>query len=214
MVWLSDFDSRTVFNGHLFDGYNTSIVTVNRGPNSLLFGIGSPGGVIDNGLKMASLGRDFGEISIRLGERGSHRETIDYNKVLLEDRLALRIAAMNEETNFEQSPAFEEDSRFYAAFDAVLAKNENSNFFGRTSLRGNIEYGKIEGTPVNIIPPADALKGWFQNDHYSRVRRNIRVFPSPDGWTAASFLGERLYLKSPSNLRPGAWRADIVSEEE
>ena len=61
-----------------FDGYNTSMVTVNRGPNSLLFGIGSPGGVIDSGLKMASLGRDFGEISIRLGERGSHRETIDY----------------------------------------------------------------------------------------------------------------------------------------
>ncbi|MBT5812995.1 MAG: hypothetical protein HOI15_01395 [Opitutales bacterium] len=174
-----------------FDGYNTGIVTVNRGPNSLLFGIGSPGGVIDNSLKMASLGKDFGEISIRLGERGSHRETIDYNKVLLEDRLALRIAAMNEETNFEQSPAFEEDNRFYAAFDAVLLKNENSNFFGRTSLRGSTEYGKIEGTPVNIIPPADALKGWFQNDHYSRSQEQYTGVPLP-GWVDdGSFVPRR-----------------------
>ena len=109
----------------------------------------------------------------------------------LEDRLALRIAAMNEETNFEQSPAFEEDSRFYAAFDAVLAKNENSNFFGRTSLRGNIEYGKIEGTPVNIIPPADALKGWFQNDHYSRSQEKYTGVPLP-GWVDdGSFVPRR-----------------------
>ena len=174
-----------------FDGYNTGIVTVNRGPNSLLFGIGSPGGVIDNSLKKASLGRDFGEISIRLGERGSHRETIDYNKVLLEDRLAIRVAAMNEDTQFEQSPAFEEDQRFYLAFDAVLAKNENSNFLGRTSLRGNTEYGKIEGTPVNIIPPADALKGWFQNDHYSRSQEQYTGVTLP-GWVDdGSFVPRR-----------------------
>ena len=36
-----------------FDSYNTSRVTVNRGPNSILFGLGSPGGVINNGLKRA-----------------------------------------------------------------------------------------------------------------------------------------------------------------
>ena len=174
-----------------FDGYNTSMVTINRGPNSLLFGIGSPGGVIDNSLKMASLGRDFGEISIRLGERGSHRETIDYNKVLVEDRLAFRFAAMNEDTQFQQSPAFEEDQRFYLAFDAVLAKNENSNFLGRTSLRGNTEYGKIEGTPVNIIPPADALKGWFQNDHYSRSQEQFTGVTLP-GWVDdGSFIPNR-----------------------
>ena len=33
-----------------FDGYNTTSITINRGPNSLLFGIGEVGGVIDNGV--------------------------------------------------------------------------------------------------------------------------------------------------------------------
>ena len=174
-----------------FDGYNTNMVTVNRGPNSLLFGIGSPGGVIDNGLKKASLSRDFGEVSVRFGERGSHRETVDYNKVLVDDRLALRFAAMNETTEFQQRPAFEDDRRFYVAFDAVLLKNEKSNFLGRTSLRGSFEQGEIDGTPVNIIPPADALKGWFQNDHYSRSQEQFTGVTLP-GWVDdGSFVSHR-----------------------
>ncbi len=174
-----------------FDNYNTSRVTINRGPNSLLFGIGSPGGVIDNGIKAASLGRDFGEFSVRFGERGSHRETVDYNKVLVEDRIAIRIAAMNESLKFQQKPAFEDDQRFFVAMDIVLAKNENSDFLGPTSLRGSLETGEISGTPVNIIPPADALKGWFQNDHYSRSQEQYTGVPLP-GWVDdGSFVPRR-----------------------
>ena len=174
-----------------FDNYNTSRVTINRGPNSLLFGIGSPGGVIDNGIKAASLGRDFGEISVRFGERGSHRETVDYNKVLIEDRVAIRFAAMNESLEFQQRPAFEDDQRFFLALDVVLVKNENSDIFGPTSLRGSLETGEISGTPVNIIPPADALKGWFQNDHYSRSQEQYTGVPLP-GWVDdGSFVPRR-----------------------
>jgi len=45
-----------------FDSYNTTRVTINRGPNSLLFGVGSPGGIINNGVKQATLGDTFGQI--------------------------------------------------------------------------------------------------------------------------------------------------------
>ena len=36
-----------------FDGYNTERVTVSRGPNGMLFGLGSPGGIVDNTVKLA-----------------------------------------------------------------------------------------------------------------------------------------------------------------
>ncbi|MDA0350455.1 MAG: TonB-dependent receptor plug domain-containing protein [Verrucomicrobia bacterium] len=62
-----------------FDSYNSARITMSRGPNSLLFGIGSPGGVINNGIQGATLGNDFGEVSVRFGEHSSHRETFDYN---------------------------------------------------------------------------------------------------------------------------------------
>lgn len=37
------------------DGYNTSAVTVNRGPNAILFGVASPSGVVDTTLLQADL---------------------------------------------------------------------------------------------------------------------------------------------------------------
>ena len=43
-----------------FDAYNTERIDISRGPNSLLFGIGSPGGVINNTTMQASTSQDFG----------------------------------------------------------------------------------------------------------------------------------------------------------
>lgn len=37
------------------DGYNTASITVNRGANSILFGMGSPSGVVENSLITANL---------------------------------------------------------------------------------------------------------------------------------------------------------------
>lgn len=145
-----------------FDGYNTSSVTISRGPNSLLFGIGSPGGVIENSLSHASLGKDMGEFSIRFGERSSNRATFDYNKVLVDERLAIRISGLKEKTNFKQRPSFEEDSRVFLSFNSVLAKNENSEIFGKTILRGHYENGGIDSNPSSIIAPGNSIKDWFE----------------------------------------------------
>ncbi len=144
-----------------FDKYNTSAITINRGPNSLLFGIGSPGGVINSGVKDSSLGMDFGEVEARIGERGSYRASIDYNKVILEDRLSLRVSLLESDTQFQQNPAYEEVSRHYFALNAKLAKNENVSWLGATNLRANYEGGEISGTPVDIVPMRDGISSWF-----------------------------------------------------
>ena len=144
-----------------FDTYNSDRVTINRGPNSLLFGIGEPGGVINNSVQAASLGGDFGELGFRIGERGSHRFTFDYNKTLVEDRLAVRFSMLNEETEYQQRPTYEEDERFYLAFEGVLSKNEASEVFDRTVVRGNYEDGSIKGIPPSLIPPAEGISNWF-----------------------------------------------------
>jgi outer membrane receptor protein involved in Fe transport len=95
-----------------FDGYNTERVTVSRGPNSILFGIGSPGGVINNATKRAVQNSDFGEFGFRLDSFDSLRFTFDYNKSLIEDKLAVRIAALEESQKYKQDPAHEDQTRF------------------------------------------------------------------------------------------------------
>ncbi len=144
-----------------FDSYNTSRVTINRGPNSILFGVGSPGGVINNNLNNASVGDNFGEVVARFGGHGSHRVSFDYNKILVEDRVAIRVAALNESQKFKQKPAYEEDERFYFATEIVALKNKNSNFFGEMILRANIENGDITSNPVKVIPPQDDFSTWW-----------------------------------------------------
>lgn len=147
-----------------FDGYNTHSVTINRGPNSLLFGIGSAGGVIENSIRNATVGGDRGSVSLRLGERGSHRGTFDVNKVLVEDRLAVRVAGLYDEQEHKQRPAFERDKRMFVSLEAVLRKGEDS-WFGRTTMRASHEQGQINSNRPNIVPPVYEFEQWFDDEH-------------------------------------------------
>ncbi len=145
-----------------FDRYNTTNITINRGPNSLLFGATTPGGVVDQSLKQAVLGRDFGSVELRVGERWSHREVFDFNKVIVKDRLALRLILLNDETDYQQKPTFKDDRRIYAAVNSVLYDGSDGGILGRTILRGNIESINVDSNPPKIIPPGDGITDWFQ----------------------------------------------------
>ncbi|MDA1066147.1 MAG: Plug domain-containing protein [Verrucomicrobia bacterium] len=152
-----------------FDSYNTTRVTVNRGPNSILFGLGSPGGVINNTTAKAQIGTDNGEISIRVDARGGHRESLNVNKTVIEDRLAFRVALLNDTTKWQQKPAQETDERFFFAWDAVLLANEGVSWIGKTRFRGSFESGEINRNAPDVIPPSDGFSGWWnglgdQND--------------------------------------------------
>ncbi len=171
-----------------FDSYNTDRVTVSRGPNSLLFGIGSPGGVIENSTKQAIQGNDFGEAQIRIDNYGSLRASFDYNKSLVEDRIALRIALLSEDAEYKQEPTFDDQTRFYGALDVVLSKNEGSDAFDATRLRVNFEKGDQEGSPVEIIPPSVAYHGWFEPtsaniQQFSGIAPPSRVVSPSEGGT-------------------------------
>lgn len=144
------------------DSYNTSSVTINRGPNSLLFGIGSPGGVIESSLKTAALGSNFGEFSIRLGERGTHRETFDYNSDIIPGRLAIRGMGLYETTEFQQKPAYETDERLYASLTALLFENTESSVLGSTFLRASFERGNVTSSPPAPIGPIDSFSSWWE----------------------------------------------------
>lgn len=191
-----------------FDDYNTSRVTINRGPNSLLFGIGEPGGIIDQGLKEATFGLNTGEVGLRLGEQESVRATLDINRELIDNRLAIRIASLAESRKFEQRPAYKNDKRFYGAIKAVLFENRDSPFLGRTTFRGSFEKGRIHGTPPNIIPPTDGLSPWFGLPVYSAselAELNGGTLPGALSWiTNGSFVP-----KATVDIRSGSSQTKI-----
>lgn len=161
-----------------FDAYNTDSVTINRGPNALLFGIGSPGGVINSATIAPVFGNDFYEAKLQLGQHKSHRESFDLNREIVPRRLAVRIAGLNDRNEYRQRPAWEKDKRVFGAISAVLAENQRSPILGRTLLRANAEYGDITSNPPNVLPPNDGFSHWWGMPSRELQRFTPRPLPS------------------------------------
>ena len=145
-----------------FDAYNSSGVTISRGPNSLLFGIGNPAGVIEGSVIHPQLQRNRTEIGTRYGSENSYRGTVDLNRVLEKGRVAFRIATVNEQNNYQQEPAFDRKRRAYGSVTVVLRDGKQSTWFGKSSVRASGELGDSQSNPVNVIPPVNSMLNFFQ----------------------------------------------------
>lgn len=144
-----------------FDSYNTSRVTISRGPNSLLFGIGNPAGIIESSTSHPQLQRNRTEIGTRYGSEQSYRGTVDLNRVLVKDRMAFRLSTLSQQNNFKQEPAFDRTRRGSASLEVVLRDGRKSTWFGKTSVRASGEIGDSQSTPVNVIPPLNSMTNFF-----------------------------------------------------
>src|ERR1019366_6181284 len=59
-----------------WDSYNTGRIDLQRGPNSILFGLGNPSGVINATLNDANF-KNKGSFEARAGSYGSYRGSLD-----------------------------------------------------------------------------------------------------------------------------------------
>lgn len=171
------------------DSYNTSRVVVNRGPNSILFGLGSPAGVINYGLSVPSFGERT-QLSFQFDQEGSERFTIDLDRELIDDVLAMRIAALYDHQEFEQEPAYERDKRVYAALEYRPKLFSGDGILGRTVLRSHGEFGDIQSNRPRISPPFDTITTWWTNANQQTVPShtldwrdtNRNLFSIPGTW--------------------------------
>jgi outer membrane receptor protein involved in Fe transport len=137
----------------LADAYNIENVTVSRGANSILFGIGSPAGVVESTPISPVLGRNFGKAELRLDRHGSHRTILEYNRALIPAKLALRFALLDDQQEFTQRPAYEHKKR---AFGTVAYEP-----FKSTSLRVNFESGTTRASRPLTVLPLNATTQWL-----------------------------------------------------
>jgi outer membrane receptor protein involved in Fe transport len=145
-----------------FDSYNTSRVVVNRGPNSILFGLGSPAGVVNNSLSTPTFS-DSTEIGIEYARFGSMRYNMDIDRELIDDVLAVRIAVLNDDEKFQQDPAFDRDRRVYTSVEYRTEVFKDVGILGKTTLRAHLEVGERESNRPRISPPGDTITTWWTN---------------------------------------------------
>ena len=157
-----------------WDGFNVDRVDLQRGPNSILFGVGSPAGIINTSVNTAGF-KNSNKIENRVDRYGSLRFSGDFNYVLIPHELAIRVALLNDDTKYQQKPAFNNDSRYFAAL------RWEPKFFGEgshTQFRANYENGKVNANRPRSLPPIDAITPWFLtgNDAQGNANLNKRTF--------------------------------------
>jgi outer membrane receptor protein involved in Fe transport len=145
-----------------WDDFDTGRIDIQRGPNSILFGAGSPAGIINNSINGASFANSYKYENV-VGSYGSARNSVDANYVLRPNELAIRISLLSDDESYQQSPAFNDQKRFFAAlrWDPKLFKKGNP-----TSIRMNFEKGGVSSNNPRAIPPTDQITPWFATGDY------------------------------------------------
>ncbi len=143
------------------DGYNTDRVEINRGANALLFGVGSPAGIINTSSIGAELPRSRGEVEASVGSYGSYRLSFDYNAVPRRGDFAVRVAAVKDDEKYQQKFAFTDTERKYAAATWDVAPLRKRGILDSTVIRASYERGRIVSNNPRVLPPADRLSSWF-----------------------------------------------------
>ena len=185
------------------DLYNIDSVEINRGPNSNIFGIGNSAGSVNLVPTQANPTRVISGFTFRLDSFGGHRESIDLNRPLIANKLALRVAAVDDTKGFTRKPSSERIRRGQISF---LARP-----FANTTINGSAERYTDSARRPNYITPRDATSEWLASGRPSWdpttqtiTRNGVKSGPFPVAQDANLPAG---FLPGATNLtgRLSAW---------
>ncbi|MDO8542862.1 MAG: TonB-dependent receptor plug domain-containing protein, partial [Opitutaceae bacterium] len=137
------------------DRFNLERIDLSRGPNSVLFGIGAPGGIINASTKRARFGRDINEIGGRYGSWSDHRAELDLGRTLLKNRLDARLNLVAQDRGDWR------EFKHYRLYGGALALTYRP--FNHTEIRVEGEYGDVDQIIAQPWPAGETYLGWYNN---------------------------------------------------
>jgi hypothetical protein len=155
------------------DAYNTQSLEISRGPNSLLFGLGSPSGVVNTNASSAELSRETTQVQLRMDQNGSYRTSLAINRPLIQGKLAVAGAFLYDNRQFERKPSRDLYRREYGAVTYKPFKN--------TVIRGFAEDYRNDANRPNSNTPRDQVSPWLQSGRpvYDPLTRMITWLDNP-----------------------------------
>ena len=137
------------------DNFNIERATVASGPNAILFGLGSPAGILDASPARALMRNRYG-FELTYDSENSKRATFDANTVLVSQKLALRLMGLSKREYTEKTPNLDRDERLYGA---VTFKP-----FKPTTLVFQYEKDSRNWNRAGRIVPTDQFSPWLIAD--------------------------------------------------
>jgi len=138
-----------------FNSYNTQSVEIDRGPNSIIYGSGSPAGIINQSTAEAVLDKFSGSASVAVSSWDGFRQTVGLNFPIIPEHLALYVAQMYNSQGFKQKPSSDLTRRQYAAITYEPFKSH------RTRIEASFENFNEYANDPNFITPIDQVTPWL-----------------------------------------------------
>ncbi len=134
------------------DPINIEAIEISRGPNSNIFGLGNPGGTINLQPSTANLQRNRTQVAIRSDTFDGWRTSIDLNRVLKKDFLAIRGSAVFQHDGFHLKPSGTDTARLNG-----MVKFQP---FKYTTVTASYSYYRLTGNRPNVTTPLDGVSLW------------------------------------------------------
>ena len=131
------------------DGYRIGRYDEARGPNSILFGLSGAGGIVNSSSIGATTNRNYGRLRLTHEDTGGLRTEFRYNHVLVEDKLAIAVAAVTQDLHEWQVGTYDDTDRVFGTLTwratdklTVRANFENgSDTFSNQSQAPALDFG-------------------------------------------------------------------------
>ena len=178
--------SRDFFAGDVpLDSYNTERIEISRGPNAMLFGIGSPSGIINSSQVAGDLARNKTRVEYRTDQYGSYRGSLDHNQVLIKNKLSVRVATVEDKSYYKVEPAYVDMRRGFLTATFRPFKN--------TAIKASTESTWQESNRPRINAPYDAYTWWWQvgKPVYNPSTSQLTLLSAPTLTSAATATGGR-----------------------
>jgi iron complex outermembrane receptor protein len=135
------------------DSYNVERYDESRGPNSILFGLSSAGGMISSSTAQANAQKNKRRLKYTFGSDNQSRSEVLLNQVLIKDKLGLTLAGLHQENAAWRDFDFDDRDRLYAAVTWTPTK--------KLTIRAMGEAGKDVRANVKPFGPGDQVQAWI-----------------------------------------------------
>ena len=135
------------------DLYNIERAEMTSGPNSILFGLGAPGGTVALASKFAQLRRTTTAAKSVVGSWDYFRHELDHNHVLIRGKLGLRLLGLYQDAKGWRQWDLNEQRRLTGAFSYQP--------FTKTVIRGSYQGGNSANNTSLPWNAADSVTSWL-----------------------------------------------------
>lgn len=158
------------------DNFNLDRVTIASGPNAILFGLGSPAGIIDGTPARPLMHNRYG-FTLSYDSEQSKRATFDANTVVIPQKLALRIMGLSKNELTDKQPNRDRDDRLYGAI--------SFRPFPTTTILLQGEWASRDWNYATRMNPGDFVTLWYRAN---KIPGSGYTSPRP-AFDNQSFLG-------------------------